>query len=77
MRYLSNLNLSHSFGHDNLSTVILKYIANKISECLTLIINQSQEVYFRTSWKLQKPFPYLRKMIKHKLKTIDQFLFYL
>ena len=34
MRYLSNLNLSHSCGHDNLSTVILKYIANEISECL-------------------------------------------
>ena len=41
MRYLSNLNLSHSCGHDNLSTVTLKYIANEISECLTLIINQS------------------------------------
>ena len=41
MRYLSILNLSHSCRHDNLSTVILKYIANEISECLTLIINQS------------------------------------
>ena len=41
MRYLSNLNPSHSYGHDNLSTVPLKYIANEISECLTLIINQS------------------------------------
>ena len=31
MRYLSNLNPSHSCGHDNLSTVTLKYIANEIS----------------------------------------------
>ena len=41
MWYLSNLNLSHSCGHDNLSTVTLKYIINELSECLTLIINQS------------------------------------
>ena len=40
MHNLSKLTPSHSCGHDNLSAITLKYIANQICECLTLIINQ-------------------------------------
>ena len=73
---MSNLNLSHSCGHDNFSTVTLKYIASEISECVTLIINQSiTRGIFPDHLKIAILFPYLRMMIKHKLRIIDQFLF--
>ena len=62
MRYLSNLNPSHSCGHDNLSTVALKYIANEISECLTLIINQSIiRGIFPDQFKIAKVVPIFKK----------------
>ena len=41
MQYLSKITNSHSCGHDNISSYILKCIAHEICECLTLIINQS------------------------------------
>ena len=41
MHSLSKLTPSHSCGHDNLSAITLKCIANEICECLTLIINQT------------------------------------
>ena len=41
LQYLSNLKPSNSCGHDNISSAILKSIANEISDCITLIINQS------------------------------------
>ena len=41
MHYLSKLTPSHSCGHDNLSAITLKCIANEICKCLTLIINQT------------------------------------
>ena len=41
MHHLSKLTPSHSCGHDNLSAITLKSIANEICECITLIINQS------------------------------------
>ena len=62
MRYLSKLNLSHSCRHDNLSKVILKYIANEISECLTLIINQSITAgIFPDKLKIEKVAPIFKK----------------
>ena len=41
MHHLSKLTPSHSCGHDNLSAITLKSIANEIYECLTFITNQS------------------------------------
>ena len=50
MHYLSKLTPAHSCGHDNLSAIALKCIANEICECLTFIINQSiTTAYSRTS----------------------------
>ena len=70
MRYLSNLNLSHSCGHDNLSTVILKYIANEISECLTLIINQSITTgIFPDQLKIAKFVPIFKKDDQAQIKN--------
>ena len=70
MRYLSNLNLSHSCGHDNLSTVILKYIANEISECLTLIINQSFTTgIFPDQLKIAKVVPIFKKDDQTQIKN--------
>ena len=70
MRYLSNLNLSHSCGHDNLSTVTLKYIANEISECLTLIINQSITTgIFPDQLKIAKVVPIFKKDDQAQIKN--------
>ena len=70
MRYLSNLNISHSCGHDNLSTVILKYIANEISECLTLIINQSITTgIFPDQLKIAKVVPIFKKDDQAQIKN--------
>ena len=61
--YLSNLNFSHSCGHDNLSSFTLKYIANEISECLTLIINQSfTRGKFPDQLKIAKVVPIFKKV---------------
>ena len=78
LQYLSNLKPSNSCGHDNISSAILKSIANEISDCVTLIINQSiSPGSFPENLKLAKVVPYLRKMINHKSKTIVQYLCYL
>ena len=71
---LSNLNLSHSCGQDNLSTVILKCIANEMFECLTLTINQSITTGIFPD-QLKNSLSYLRKMIKHILKTVISKIF--
>ena len=70
MQYLSNLNPSHSCGHDNLSTVTLKYIANEISECLTLIINQSiTRGIFPDQLKIAKVVPIFKKDDQAQIKN--------
>ena len=70
LRYLSNLNLSHSCGHDNLSTVILKYIAKEITECLTLIINQSITTgIFPDQLKIAKVVPIFKKDDQAQIKN--------
>ena len=61
MWYLSNPNLAHSCGHDNLSTVILKYIANEMSECLTLINQSITTGIFPEQLKIAKVVPNLTK----------------
>ena len=40
LQYINKLNPSHSCGHDNISSNVLKIIAIEVSPCLTLIINQ-------------------------------------
>ena len=40
LHYINKLKPSHSCGHDNISSNVLKIIAMEISPCLTLIINQ-------------------------------------
>ena len=79
MQYLSKITNSHSCGHDNISSSILKCIAHKICECLTLIINQSITTgIFPENLKIAKVVPiYIRKMISLKLKTIGLYQFYL
>ena len=70
MPSLSNLNPSHSCGHDNLSTVTLKYIANEISECLTLIINQSiTRGIFPDQLKIAKVVPIFKKDDQAQIKN--------
>ena len=70
MRYLSNLNPPHSCGHDNLSTVTLKYIANEIFECLTLLINQSiTRGIFPDQLKIAKVVPIFKKDDQAQIKN--------
>ena len=40
LHYINKLKLSHSCGHHNISSNVLKIIAIEVSPCLTLIINQ-------------------------------------
>ena len=40
LHYIHKLKPSHSCGHDNISSYVLKIIAIEVSPCLTLIINQ-------------------------------------
>ena len=40
LHYINKLKPSHSCGHDNISSNVLKIIAIEVSPCLTLIINQ-------------------------------------
>ena len=39
LHYINKLKPSHSCGHDNISSNVLKIIAMEVSPCLTLIIN--------------------------------------
>ena len=40
LHYINKLKPSHSGGHDNISSNVLKVIAIEVSPCLTIIINQ-------------------------------------
>ena len=40
LHYMNKLKPSHSCGHDNISSNVLKIIAMEVSPCMTLIINQ-------------------------------------
>ena len=64
MHYLSKLTPSHSCGHDNLSAITLKCIANEICECLTLIINQTITTgIFPNQLKIAKVVPIFKKIV--------------
>ena len=68
--YLSKLTPSHSCGHDNLSAITLKCIANEICECLTLIINQTITTgIFPNQLKIAKVVPIFKKNVQTDVKN--------
>ena len=70
MHYLSKLTPSHSCGHDNLSAITLKCIANEICECLTLIINQTITTgIFPNQLKIAKVVPIFKKNVQTDVKN--------
>ena len=70
MHYLSKLTPSHSCGHDNLSAITLKYIANEICESLTLTINQAITTgIFPDQLKVAKVVPIFKKNIQTDVKN--------
>ena len=72
LQYVSNLKPSNSCGHDNISSAILKSIANKISDCITLIINQSISTgSFPENLKLAKVVPIFKKDDKSQIKKLS------
>ena len=70
LQYLSNLKPSNSCGHDDISSAILKSISNEISDCITLIINQSIVTgSFPENLKLAKVVPIFKKDDKSQIKN--------
>ena len=67
---LSKLTAIHSCGHDNISSTVLKYISNEISECITLIVNQSIKTgIYPDKLKVAKVVPIFKKEDKLQLKN--------
>ena len=55
-RIINDISSKTSYGHDGLSSVLLKKIKNDISGCLTMLINQSLDTgIFPEKLKLTKP----------------------
>ena len=70
MHHLPKLTPSHSCGHDNLSAITLKCIANEIYECLTFIINQSITTgKFPDKLKVAKVVPIFKKNDQSDIKN--------
>ena len=72
LQYLSNLPNSYSCGHDNINntSTLLKPIANEISNCITLIINQSiSTVSFPENLKVAKIIPIFKKNDKLEINN--------
>ena len=70
LQLLSKLTATHSCGHDNISSTVLKYISNEISECITLIVNQSiMTGIYPDSLKVAKVVPIFKKEDKLQLKN--------
>ena len=70
MHHLSKLTASHSCGHDNLSAITLKSIANEICECIALIINQSITTgIFPDQLKVAKVVPIFKKNDQSDIKN--------
>ena len=62
LQLLSKLNATHSCDHDNISSTVLKHISNEISECVTLIVNQSiKTIIYRDLLKIAKVVPIVKK----------------
>ena len=70
MQHLSKLTPSHNCGHDNLSAITLKSIANEICKCITLIINQSITTgIFPDQLKVAKVVPIFKKNDQSDIKN--------
>ena len=73
LHYINKLKPSHSCGHDNISSNVLKIIAMEVSPCLTLIINQVLSTgQFPKNLKTAKVIPIHKtgdKIINEKLST--------
>ena len=72
LQLLSKLTATHSCGHDNIhvSSTVLKYISNEISECITLIVNQSiMTGIYPDKLKVAKVVPIFKKENKLQLKN--------
>ena len=74
LQLLSKLTATHSCGHDNISSTVLKYISNKISKCITLIVNQSIKTgIYHDKLKVAKVVPIFKKEDKLQLKNYRTF----
>ena len=70
LQYLSNLTNSYSCGHDNINNTLLKSISNEISNCITLIINQSISTgSYPENLKLAKVVPIFKKNDKLEINN--------
>ena len=70
LQLLSKLTATHSCGHDNISSTVLKYISKEISECITLIVNQSIVTgIYPDKLKVAKVVPIFKKEDKLQLKN--------
>ena len=66
MKRIQELKSKSSFGHDGLSSILLKRIASKIKYVLTTIINQSLMTgIFPSSLKIAKISPIYKKEDPH------------
>ena len=78
LKIIQKLKPKISFGHDGLSTVLLKFIANDIISILTLIINQSLTTgIFPDKLKIAKIKPIYKKTILIYQTTIARYHCYL
>ena len=61
-KIISDLSTKDSYGHDAISTKLLKYISNEICKPLTLVVNQClQTGIFPDNMKLAKVIPIYKK----------------
>ena len=73
---IDNLENKNSFGHDEMSNKLLKFIKYEIISSLTLIVNQMITTgIFPDSFKNKKIYLYLRRENHHYWLTIDLFLY--
>ena len=71
MRIIKNTKISTSKGHDRISSELLKLIANDISKCITVIINQSlTSGILPNSLRIAKVTPIFKKE-NNKLKVFE------
>lgn len=70
LRFLNKMKISNSCGHDGISNNIIRIIKHEISECLTLIINQSITTgIFPDTFKLAKVIPVYKKNSKLEINN--------
>ena len=71
IQIIKNIKLSRSNGHDSISSELLKLVNIDISDCITLIINQSlRSEIFPDQLKIAKVTPIYKKDDKKRIKNI-------